>query len=68
MGISAQYSQAEHYLDTFTPVSERLLLGSTQALEQAQRLADHRVSHAIILCCGPEVSCSMWDSGCHAHA
>ena len=56
VGISAQYSLAEHYLDALTPVAERLLLGSTRGLEQAQRLADHRVSHAIILCCGPEVS------------
>ena len=56
LGISAQYSLAEHYLGAFTPVAERLLLGSTQGLEQAHLLADHRVSHAIILCCGPEVS------------
>jgi len=56
LGISAQYSLAEHYLGAFTPVAERLLLGSTQGLEQAHLLADHRISHAIILCCGPEVS------------
>lgn len=55
LGVSAQYSLVEHYLGAFTPVAERLLLGSTQGLQSARLLADHRVSHAIILCCGPEV-------------
>ncbi len=56
LGIGEQYSLAEHYLHTLTPVAERLLLGSTKGLENAQLLLDHRVSHAIILCCGPEVA------------
>ena len=55
LGISAQYSLAEHYLHAFTPVAQRLLLGSTKGLEDPHLLADHRVSHAILLCCGPEV-------------
>ena len=59
LGISEQYSLAEHYLHTLTPVAERLLLGSTKGLENAQLLVDHRVSHAIIICCGSEVA-SHW--------
>ena len=55
LGISAQYSLAEHYLHAFTPVAKRLLLGSTKGLEDPHLLADHRVSHVILLCCGPEV-------------
>ena len=56
LGISAQYSLAEHYLHAFTPVAKRLLLGSTKGLEDPHLLANHRVSHAILLCCGSEVT------------
>ena len=55
LGISALYSMAEHYLHALTPVAKRLLLGSTKGLEDPHLLANHRVSHAILLCCGPEV-------------
>lgn len=53
--VGARYCLAEHYLRALTPVSGGVLLGGLGALADAACLRDARVTHAVLLCCGPEV-------------
>lgn len=53
--LSVRYVLAEHYLSVLTPLTDRLLIGSKEALSSPKALCDHGITHVLLLCCGPEV-------------
>jgi hypothetical protein len=56
--VSLRYCLAEHYLAVLTPLGDNgdaLLVGSLDALRSPSQLAQHSVTHVVLLCCGPEV-------------
>jgi hypothetical protein len=54
--LSVRYSLAEHYLNVLTPLTDRLLIGSKEALSSQHALRQHSITHVLLLCCGPQVT------------
>ena len=56
--LSVRYVLAEHYLSVVTPLTNRLLISSKEALATPDALRIHNITHVLLLCCGPEVTTS----------
>ncbi len=54
--LSVRYSLAEHYLSVLTPLTDRLLIGSKEAVSSQHALRQHGITHVLLLCCGPQVT------------
>lgn len=54
--LSVRYVLAEHYLSVVTPLTNRLLISSKEALATPDALRIHSITHVLLLCCGPEVT------------